>query len=121
MEEVFRNSLDNDIIIAFYDYENEEIISKKENAKILSEDKLPQKGEYFDFYSIEIDEYLSCLKNTFKDIDTFIQNNKMIIKQNNNLFNVTIKDIIKISYKKMIISDTLKKCFYETTDKKMIA
>ena len=108
-------------IIDFYCYENEEIISKKENAKILSEDKLPQKGEYFDFYSIEIDKYLSCLKNTFKDIDAFIQNNKMIIKQNNNLFNVTIKDIIKISYKKMIISDTLKKCFYETTDKKMIA
>lgn len=41
-----------------------------------------KKGEYFDFYSIEIDKYLSCLKNTFKDIDTFIQNNKMIIKQN---------------------------------------
>lgn len=47
MEEVFRNSLDNDIIIAFYDYENEEIISKKENAKILSEDKLPQKRRIF--------------------------------------------------------------------------
>lgn len=62
MEEIFRKSLDNDIIIAVYDYENEEIISKREKAEILSKDKLPKKGEYFDFCSKEIDEYLSCLK-----------------------------------------------------------
>ncbi len=43
MEEIFRKSLDNDIIIAVYDYENEEIISKREKAEILSKDKLPKK------------------------------------------------------------------------------
>jgi len=45
-----------------YDYKNEEIISKREKIEILLEDMLPKKREYFDFHSIEIDEYLSCLK-----------------------------------------------------------
>ena len=62
MESVFRNASDNRIIIAEYDAENEEIITKIENAEEVSESLLPDEGALLELSNENISEYISFLE-----------------------------------------------------------
>lgn len=61
MEYVFRNALNDRIMVAEYDSINKKIISKVENAKEISGDLLPEKEAFLDLSNKMILEYISFL------------------------------------------------------------
>ena len=61
MESVFRNAFYDRIIVAEYDVENEEIITKVEKASNISVDLLPEKDAYLELSNEVILEYISFL------------------------------------------------------------
>lgn len=61
MEYVFRNALNDRIMVVEYDSINKKIISKVENAKEISGDLLPEKEAFLDLSNKMILEYISFL------------------------------------------------------------
>ena len=83
MESVFRNAFYDRIIVAEYDVENEEIITKVEKASNISVDLLPEKDAYLELSNEVILEYISFLdKQMIKVVvEKFSEKKSIIVQQ----------------------------------------
>lgn len=124
MESVFRDANDQKVIIAKYDFEEQKIISHIENSKAISKDMLPKQNEYFEFTNETIKEYISYLeKQIIKiQIETFSDKTSIVIQKNVPVPKFTIKDLMNLTCKKMIITEAKHRCSYNLkNENRMIA
>lgn len=82
MEEVFRTSTQNSLIVAEYDYANREIVSTSRSSQHIEEDSLPKKGAYFELWNDEIKMYNEFLKTqmVMVDYEEFYNSSKLVVE-----------------------------------------
>lgn len=110
MEYVFRNALNNRIMIAEYDNINKKIITKVENAKEISGDLLPEKEAFLELSNKTILEYISFLDKQLVrvGIEKFSDTKTVTVRQVkfDEYFSSENKEVVncknvKFTYKKM--------------------
>lgn len=69
MESVFRNSSENKLIIAEYDYEKNEIVSNVLDAKKVDGNILPKKGAFLEIFNEVISKYISFLSKQLINVE----------------------------------------------------
>lgn len=69
MESVFRNSSEDKIIIAEYNYEDEEVVTTVKNAKEIDDNLLPEKGAFLELSNEILSEYISFLSKQLISIE----------------------------------------------------
>lgn len=124
MESVFRDANDQKVIIAKYDFEEQKIVSHIENSKAVSKDMLPKQNEYFEFTNEAIKDYISYLEKQFIKIqmETFSDKASIVIHKNVPIPKFTIKDLMKLTCEKMIITEAKHRCSYNLkNENRMIA
>lgn len=124
MDSVFRNSIDGKIIVAEYDYENEEIVSHTEDAKKISADMLPKEDAYFELTNKDIEEYISYLERQLIkiSIENFTEMKSFIVQRCRYFTNYAVGDMMAHSCGRVIIAETQKKCSYDIKENnRMIA
>lgn len=124
MESVFRNSSEQKVIIAEYDFDSGEVISYSKDAKTVSADILPKKNEYFELTNKEIQDYITFLeKQTIRvQNESFSEGMSFFIPRSANVSNYTIENLIAQTCARTIIAETKKKCSYDVKrENKMIA
>lgn len=124
MESVFRDTNDQKVIVAKYDFEEQKIISHIENSKTISKDMLPKQNEYFEFTNEAIKEYISYLeKQIIKiQIETFSDKAMIVIQKNVPVPKFATKDLMNLTCEKMIITEAKYKCSYNLkNENRMIA
>lgn len=124
MEYVFRNALNNRIMIAEYDNINKKIITKVENAKEISGDLLPEKEAFLELSNKTILEYISFLDKQLVrvGIEKFSDTKIVTVRQVkfDEYFSSENKEVVncknvKFTYKKM------KSSYAVESGKRMIA
>lgn len=124
MENVFRNSLGNKIIIAEYDCKKNEIVSTVQDAKKIDSDLLPEKGAFLELSNKVISEYILFLsKQLIKvEVEEFFENGTITVKQSQfqKYFSSSNEEVI--SYGNLKLEDVKMTCSYEIDNgKRMIA
>ena len=122
MESVFRNASDNRIIIAEYDAENEEIITKIENAEEVSESLLPDEGALLELSNENISEYISFLEKQLirVEVEAFCEKKSVVVKPNKYYKYFAVKDVNIISSNGITLADTKMKCSYDINNSNKI-
>lgn len=122
MDYVFRNAIDGKVIVAEYDYENEEIISLTEDAKKISADMLPKENAYFELSNKVIEEYISCLERQLIKIkiESFSEKKSFIVQQGGDFTNYAVGDMMAHSCGRVMIAETRKKCSYNIIENNRI-
>ena len=124
MESVFREALNDKVIIAEYDEENGEIVTKIESAKEISEDFLPEKGALLEQKNQEIVEYISYLKKQIINVEFehLFDKKTIFIEPCNYQVQLLFESEKCIKSKNVTVVDAEKKCFYQIdNNRKMIA
>lgn len=124
MENVFRNSLGNKIIIAEFDCKKNEIVSTVQDAKKIDSDLLPEKGAFLELSNKVISEYILFLsKQLIKvEVEEFFENGTITVKQSQfqKYFSSSNEEVI--SYGNLKLEDVKMTCSYEIDNgKRMIA
>ncbi|MDD6576815.1 MAG: hypothetical protein PUF19_07725 [Fusicatenibacter saccharivorans] len=121
---LFLEALNDRVIIAEYDEENEEIVTQIESAKEISEDFLPEKGALLEQTKKEILEYSSYLKKQIINVEFehLFDKKTIFIEPGNYQVQLLFKSEKCIKSENVTVIDTKKKCFYQIdSNKKMIA
>ena len=124
MESVFRNAIDEKVIVAEYDYETEEIISYTENSKMISRDMLPKENEYFELTNKMLEEYIIYLEKQLVrvQIESFSEKKSFIISKCRMSSNFVVRDMIAHTSGRIVLNETKKKCAYDIRENnRMIA
>lgn len=124
MESVFRNSSEQKVIIAEYDFDGGKVISYSKDPETVSADMLPKKNEYFELTNKEIQDYITYLeKQTIRvQNESFSEGTSFFIPRSGNVSNYTIEKLIEHVCKRTIVTETKKKCSYDVKrENKMIA
>lgn len=124
MESVFRNALSDRIIVVEYDSENEELITKLEDAKEISRDLLPEKGAFLELSNKMISEYIAFLgKQLIRvEVEKFCEKKTITVQQSKFYVYFSSKDENVIKCKNIKFADTKMKYSYGIDSrKKMIA
>lgn len=124
MENVFRNSLGNKIIIAEFDCKKNEIVSTVQDAKKIDSDLLPEKGAFLELSNKVISEYILFLSRQLikVEVEEFFENGTITVKQSqfHKYFSSSNEEVI--SYRNLKLEDVKKTCSYEIDNgKRMIA
>ena len=124
MENVFRNTINDTVIIAEYDSDVGKIISFTKDARTIPEDMLPQKGAYLELTNKSIEEYIEYLtkqKINYELKSTY--NKKIFYKQMKPVCtNSNFENIDSIEINRILVTDTQNICSYSiATGNKMIA
>ena len=124
MENVFRNSLGNKIIIAEFDCKKNEIVSTVQDAKKIDSDLLPEKGAFLELSNKVISEYILFLsKQLIKvEVEEFFENGTITVKRSqfHKYFSSSNEEVI--SYRNLKLEDVKMTCSYEIDNgKRMIA
>ena len=115
MEYVFRNPIDDKVIVAEYDFENERVVSCIEKAKDVSADMLPKKNEYFEITDAIIEEYIIYLKKQCIKIvsESFTDKISYTINKNKFSSHYDVRNLVTRTCGKVIIDETKNKCAYQ--------
>ena len=115
MEYVFRNAINQKIIVAEYNFKEEKIIANIEDSKIISSDMLPKENEYFELTNKVIKQYISHLENQKIEIQEGIFGEKLLsIPKDKDILNFNAKYSMASIYtcKYMIVTEIKNKYLY---------
>ena len=123
MENVFRNSLGNKIIIAEYDCKKNEIVSTVQDVKKIDSDLLPEKGAFLELSNKVISEYIVFLsKQLIKiKVEEFFEKRAITVERSQFHKYFSLNDEKVISHRNVKLEDIKKTCSYEINNgKRMI-
>lgn len=124
MESVFRNTIDNKIVIAEYDIENSKIVTQSEDADKISGDLLPAKGAFLELSNKEIEEYILFLSKQIISIalGKYSEKKTFTVQSCRYYGDILAKSQNIFTSNGMKLSNTIKNCSYTVTNNgKMIA
>lgn len=124
MESVFRNALNDKIIVVEYDSVNEELVTRSENSRKISSDLLPDKGAFLELSNKMISDYISFLgRQLIKvEVEKFCEKRTIIVQPSKYHTYFSSKNENIISCSTIRLTDTKKKCSYDIDgSKRMIA
>jgi hypothetical protein len=123
MESVFRKSVDGKVIIAEYDYENENIITRVESATQVSKDLLPEEGAFFELNNKMILDYIVFLEKQIIRIDVVNFCDEMSFKPLRCGYNVyfSVSATVTFSSEKIKAVNTKDNCLYDVYNNRMMA
>ena len=123
MDSVFRDSIEQKIIVAEYDFEKEEIFSYSEDSMSIPADMLPKENEYFELSNKEIEEYISFLEKQQVKIQNETFSNETFFTISPICFDSDFNVEDKIAYicEKVIVAETKNKCLYDVNTERRLS